>query len=44
LIDDAIKEFAALTDPSLSNGEAIIQVYHTYKKFEKRYSNSDKEL
>ena len=45
LIDEAIKEFGAIkADSSLSNGESIIQVYYTYKKFEKRYSKSDKEL
>jgi hypothetical protein len=45
LIDEAIKEFAAIkADSSLSNGESIVQVYHTYKKYEKRYLKSDKEL
>lgn len=45
LIDDAIKEFTAVkADSSLSNGESIVKVYLTYKNFEKRYTQSDKEL
>ncbi len=45
LVDDAIKEFTAVkADSSLSNGESLVKVYLTYKNFEKRYIQSDKEL
>ena len=45
LIDDAIKEFTAIkANSSLSNGESIVEVYHAYKKFQKRYLLSDTEL
>ncbi len=45
LVDDAIKEFTAVkADSSLSNGESLVKVYLTYKNFEKRYIQSDREL
>ena len=45
LIEDAMKEFTAIkNDSSLSNGESLIFIYHTYKNFEKRYIASDEDL